>query len=193
MKHQMIAAVVIVLLFTVTGCGPGGLSEPTLTATPTQTPTEEPPPVEAATATEESEPTVPPAETEETTLTPPADGVAEPKAGLWEAVFTRSLPSGSFSLSFQISSDNTITGLVAVLPTFDPPPNDMCPIDSADSFPIEADGTFDFSVRIEDANTGINFTGIFESETEATGEVVGVCRGQMLLFMLTFYATWISA
>jgi hypothetical protein len=117
-------------------------------------------------------------------LPPPDSNI---KLGLWEGTLP-SAPAGSGRLSFRVTSGSSLTFLSSKVPTF----NDMNGCDNTWNHAVTIDASQSFTAELSSGNTALTFAGSFDSDVTASGEVVGVCDGSLMLLGQTFEAEWVS-
>jgi hypothetical protein len=120
-----------------------------------------------------------------TAPSPPAS--SWPLVGLWNATLP-SAPAGSGTLSFRVTSATSLTFVSTRVPTF----SSMSGCASTWNQVVAIDGGGAFTATLTAGNTSITITGRFDSDTTATGTVVGTCSGGLILLGQTFRASWAS-
>jgi hypothetical protein len=148
-KHWAITILLLVMSLAVSGCGAGQLFGPAKTPTPTPTPTP------TSTATPANTPTFVP---------------GHPQAGHWEGTEP--------SISFDVSSDNTIVNFSATVSFA----NSFCTIKIPTPAAINSNGTIKMNGDSFNGAVAGAFSGKFTSATTVSGTYWNtLCQGTVLL------------
>jgi hypothetical protein len=133
---------------------------------------------------------------EENTPTAPTGGGI--RVGFWQGTLP-SAPSGSGTLSFQVTSQTSMTFVDTRVPTFGSQAG--CAFSwsrSAWNHAVTIGSNRAFSTTLADdglprfAETSLDIAGMFDSDTAASGTITGTCKTETVLPAQTFRANWVS-
>lgn len=109
------------------------------------------------------------------------------RIGLWQGTLP-SAPAGSGTLSFRVTSATSMTFLSTRVPTF----TVMSGCSSTWNNQVTIGSNRAFTATLTSGNTSLSIEGTFDTDSEATGTIVGTCNGSLVLLGQTFRANWVS-